>query len=86
MSDLVFTPSQTDTIERCVNVPGNYFITECGSTGKSAVLREVIRRLRNKWADTVKVAVTATTGAAACAISGTTLHTFGGIRLGADFV
>ncbi|KNZ58812.1 DNA repair and recombination protein pif1 [Puccinia sorghi] len=87
MQDLVFTTSQADAIDRCVNVPSNYFITGCGGTGKSTVLREVIRRLRDKWgADTGTVAVTASTGAAACTLSGTTLHTFGGIRLGANSV
>jgi ATP-dependent DNA helicase PIF1 len=85
MSGLVFTVSQTATVEKCVNVPGNYFITGCGGTGKSTVLKEVIKRLQDKWgADTGKVAVTASTGAAACTISGTTLHAFGGIRLGTD--
>lgn len=87
MPNVAFTESQATAIERCVNASGNYFITGCGGTGKSTVLREVIKQLQDKWgADTGKVAVTASTGAAACAMFGTTLHAFGGIRLGADSV
>ncbi|KNZ57156.1 DNA repair and recombination protein pif1 [Puccinia sorghi] len=87
MSDIVLTASQASAVERCVNSTGNYFITGCGGTGKSTVLREVIRRLQSRWgADTGKVAITASTGAAACGVSGTTLHAFGGIRLGMDSV
>lgn len=82
-----FTESQKAVIEKCVDTKANYFITGSGGTGKSTVLKEVIRRLQEKWGvDTGKVAVTASTGAAACSISGTTLHAFGGIRLGTDSV
>jgi len=63
----------------------NVFITGCGGTGKSHLMHHAIkamRKLRGKHA----VAVTATTGIAACHIGGTSLHGFAGIGLGAGSV
>ena len=53
-------------------------------TGKSVLLREIIASLKRKYrGNTDAVAVTASTGMAACNIGGTTIHSFGGIGLGA---
>lgn len=54
-------------------------------TGKSVLLRQLIKTLKSKHntrADAV--AVTASTGIAACNVAGQTLHSFAGIGLGVD--
>jgi ATP-dependent DNA helicase PIF1 len=49
------------------------------------LLREIIKSLRNKYvAASDSVAVTASTGIAACNIGGVTLHSFGGVGLGIE--
>jgi len=54
-------------------------------TGKSVLLREIIKALRKKYATAPDaVAVTASTGIAACNIGGVTLHSFGGVGLGVE--
>jgi ATP-dependent DNA helicase PIF1 len=51
-------------------------------TGKSVLLREIISGLKKKYVNTADaVAVTASTGIAACNIGGVTLHSFGGVGL-----
>ncbi|KAH8923286.1 hypothetical protein BT69DRAFT_1219210 [Atractiella rhizophila] len=49
-------------------------------TGKSLLLREIIFNLKKKHGD--KVAITGTTGMAACNVGGITIHSFAGIGLG----
>lgn len=54
-------------------------------TGKSVLLREIIRGLQTKHhLEPDRVAVTASTGLAACNVQGVTLHSFGGIGLGKE--
>lgn len=54
-------------------------------TGKSVLLREIITALRGKYQrEPDRVAVTASTGLAACNIGGVTLHSFAGIGLGKE--
>lgn len=54
-------------------------------TGKSVLLREIIAALRRKYVrEPDRVAVTASTGLAACNIGGVTLHSFAGIGLGKE--
>lgn len=76
------------------------FFTGSAGTGKSVLLREIIKALRNRHKkpnyfknipgmaagadDNNSVAVTASTGLAACNIGGTTLHSFAGIGLGKE--
>lgn len=56
-------------------------------TGKSVLMREIIANLRKKHArEPDRVAVTASTGLAACNVGGVTLHSFGGIGLGKESV
>jgi hypothetical protein len=64
-------------VDRCENV----FFTGSAGTGKSLLLTVLIQHLRERWGDDA-VAVTASTGAAAVNIGGTTLHAFAGIGLG----
>lgn len=54
-------------------------------TGKSVLLREIIIALRKKYETRPDaVAVTASTGIAACNVGGVTLHSFAGIGLGIE--
>lgn len=51
-------------------------------TGKSVLLREIIQGLRHKYrAFPDAVAITASTGIAACNIGGITLHSFAGMGI-----
>ncbi|KAF8749153.1 ATP-dependent DNA helicase [Rhizoctonia solani] len=61
----------------------NIFFTGSAGTGKSVLLREVIKALRKKHGKAQDaVAITASTGIAACNIGGVTLHSFSGIGIG----
>ena len=63
------------------------FYTGSAGTGKSVLLREIISSLKKMFGkDREKVAVTASTGLAACNIGGVTLHSFAGIGLGKEDV
>ncbi|CAO1637552.1 unnamed protein product [Sympodiomycopsis kandeliae] len=63
----------------------NVFFTGSAGTGKSVLLRDIIRLLKKRYAkSTDAVAVTASTGIAACNIGGVTLHSFAGIGIGSD--
>lgn len=56
-------------------------------TGKSVLLREIIKLLKKKYEKLGDaVAVTASTGIAACNIGGVTLHSFAGIGLGNESI
>ena len=68
-------------------VDGNrsVFFTGSAGTGKSVLMREIITVLRKKYQrEPDRVAVTASTGLAACNIGGVTLHSFAGIGLGKE--
>lgn len=63
------------------------FFTGSAGTGKSVLLREIIKGLRDKHKrEPERVAVTASTGLAACNVGGVTLHSFAGIGLGKEAV
>lgn len=63
------------------------FFTGSAGTGKSVLLREIIKVLREKYRrEPDRVAVTASTGLAACNVGGVTLHSFAGIGLGKEAV
>jgi hypothetical protein len=90
------TETQLHVLDQVVNKRQNVFFTGSAGTGKSVLLRELILRLRAKhsrWRQNNDdwdalaaghVAVTASTGIAACNIRGCTLHSFAGIGLGTD--
>ncbi|VDB84874.1 unnamed protein product [Peniophora sp. CBMAI 1063] len=60
------------------------FYTGSAGTGKSVLLREIIKVLTRKYPTPDGVAITASTGIAACNIGGITLHSYAGIGLGTD--
>ncbi|KAJ7066372.1 PIF1-like helicase-domain-containing protein [Mycena amicta] len=61
------------------------FYTGSAGTGKSVLLREIIKVLKKKHSRSQDaVAITASTGIAACNIGGVTIHSFAGIGLGVE--
>ncbi len=72
---------QRIAIETIVDRRCNTFVTGSAGVGKTYVLQEAVRRLREKG---LTVAVTASTGVAAVQINGTTLHSFAGAGLAQD--
>ncbi|CAG8983468.1 hypothetical protein HYALB_00000637 [Hymenoscyphus albidus] len=70
-----------------VNQSKSVFFTGSAGTGKSVLMRAIIAELRKKYIrEPDRVAVTASTGLAACNIGGVTLHSFSGIGLGKEDV
>lgn len=58
----------------------NLFVTGGAGTGKSLVIREIVRRLRQEGRRSVYV--TATTGVAALNVRGSTINSFAGVKFG----
>ncbi|KAG8835974.1 hypothetical protein FRC17_010943 [Serendipita sp. 399] len=85
-ADLFSLSSQQRAIhDVVVNEGKNVFFTGSAGTGKSVLLRCIIKSLRTKYAKSLDaVAITASTGIAACNIGGVTVHSFGGFGLGND--
>lgn len=79
-SPIILSPEQQEVLQR-VKTGQNVFFTGSAGTGKSVLLREII-----KWCDgnDVRLAVTASTGIAAVNIGGSTLHSFAGVGLGKE--
>ena len=69
---------QLKTIKRALDGE-NLFITGSAGTGKSYVLKLIVKELIDKFGDTKHVGVTALTGIAAISINGRTLHSFAGM-------
>lgn len=65
-------------ILRAVSDGKSVFITGSAGTGKTMLLKEIIKKLR-KMHGKSRVYVTASTGVAACALNGQTLHSFAGV-------
>lgn len=81
-ADLVSLSSQQNKILEVVEEGKSVFFTGSAGTGKSVLLRAIIKSLRQKHIkNNDAVAVTASTGIAACNIGGVTLHSFGGVGL-----
>lgn len=79
---LVLSAEQQKVLQIVVGEGKNVFFTGSAGVGKSVLLREMIKNLQRKHAKAQDaVAVTASTGIAACNIGGITLHSFGGAGL-----
>ncbi|KAJ0108653.1 dna repair and recombination protein pif1 [Diaporthe amygdali] len=78
--------SEQEHVKKLVCEKGqSVFFTGPAGTGKSVLMRAIIQDLKKKYAkDPERLAVTASTGLAACNIGGMTLHSFAGIGLGKD--
>lgn len=70
---------QKHVLDLVVNKGQSVFFTGPAGTGKSVLMRAIIKELKKKYSkDPERVAVTASTGLAACNIGGITLHSFSG--------
>lgn len=70
---------QRKVLDVVVKQGKSVFFTGPAGTGKSVLMRAIIKDLKEKFArDPERVAVTASTGLAACNIGGMTLHSFSG--------
>lgn len=78
---------QQHVVELVTEHKKSVFFTGSAGTGKSVLMREIITSLRKKYVkEADRVAVTASTGLAACNVGGVTLHSFAGIGLGKEDV
>lgn len=77
----IYLSREQESIIDLANKGYNIFYTGSAGTGKSVLLREIIKKLKFKYGHE-EVAVTASTGLAACNIGGITVHSFSGIGLG----
>lgn len=83
----VFLSEEQRHILKLVIERKSVFFTGSAGTGKSVLLREIIFALKKKFnQEPDRIAVTASTGLAACNIGGVTLHSFAGIGLGKEVV
>lgn len=88
LAPIFLSEEQRRILSMVVDERRNIFFTGAAGTGKSVLLRRIISEMRKKYQKSPfpAVAVTASTGLAACNIGGMTLHSFGGIGLGEDTV
>lgn len=78
---------QQHVLDLVIEQKKSVFFTGSAGTGKSVLMREIISQLRRKYSrEPDRVAVTASTGLAACNVGGVTLHSFAGIGLGKEAV
>ncbi|PIL25209.1 hypothetical protein GSI_13098 [Ganoderma sinense ZZ0214-1] len=81
----VFLSQEQTHILKLVESGLSLFYTGSAGAGKSVLLREIIRTMRKKHRTAADaVAVTASTGIAACNVGGVTIHSFAGVGIGAD--
>ena len=85
LPQVFLSDEQRSVLEMVVGKEKSVFFTGSAGTGKSVLMREIIRKLRAKYRrEPDRVAVTASTGLAACNVGGVTLHSFAGIGLGKE--
>lgn len=85
VSTVFLSDEQRHVLNLIVENKKSVFFTGAAGTGKSVLLREIIAALRKKYnKEPDRVAVTASTGLAACNVGGVTLHSFAGIGLGKE--
>ncbi|KAF7718519.1 ATP-dependent DNA helicase PIF1 [Penicillium ucsense] len=85
LAKVFLSDEQLHVVEAVVTHGKSIFFTGSAGTGKSVLMREIIKKLRDKYKrEPDRVAVTASTGLAACNIEGVTLHSFAGIGLGKE--
>ncbi|KFX99163.1 hypothetical protein V490_01914 [Pseudogymnoascus sp. VKM F-3557] len=83
--NIFLSGEQSNVLELVTQQKKSVFFTGSAGTGKSVLMRAIIAELRKVYKrEPDRVAVTASTGLAACNIGGVTLHSFGGIGLGKE--
>ncbi|KAK4169424.1 PIF1-like helicase-domain-containing protein [Cladorrhinum sp. PSN259] len=86
-ASIVLSTEQRHVKSLVVDKGQSVFFTGPAGTGKSVLMRAIIQDLKKKYTrDPERLAVTASTGLAACNIGGITLHSFAGIGLGKEDV
>ncbi|KAL2164297.1 hypothetical protein VTH06DRAFT_3513 [Thermothelomyces fergusii] len=86
-SAITLSSEQRYVLNLVVEKRQSVFFTGPAGTGKSVLMRAIIQEFKKKYAtDPERIAVTASTGLAACNIGGMTLHSFAGIGLGKEDV
>ena len=85
MAPVFLSEEQRKVLDLVVEANKSVFFTGSAGTGKSVLMKDIISDLRKKYKrEPDRVAVTASTGLAACHIGGVTLHSFAGIGIGRD--
>ncbi|SPO02968.1 related to PIF1 protein precursor [Cephalotrichum gorgonifer] len=85
VESIFLSTEQRQVLDLVTKKGQSVFFTGPAGTGKSVLMRAIITELKRKWAkDPERLAVTASTGLAACNIGGITLHSFSGIGLGKE--
>ncbi|KAJ3714017.1 PIF1-like helicase-domain-containing protein [Lentinula guzmanii] len=79
--DAIELSEEQKQVLETVKAGGNVFFTGPAGTGKSVLIREIIKVLRSQGK---QVAVTASTGIAGVNIKGSTVHSWAGIGLGKE--
>lgn len=83
--NIFLSGEQSNVLELVTEQKKSVFFTGSAGTGKSVLMRAIIEKLRTVYKrEPDRVAVTASTGLAACNIGGVTLHSFSGIGLGKE--
>jgi ATP-dependent DNA helicase PIF1 len=85
ISDTMLSTEQQDVLSAVVSNGKSVFFTGSAGTGKSVLMRAIIARFRHQFRrEPDRLAVTASTGLAACVIEGQTIHSWAGIGLGKE--
>lgn len=87
MAKIFLSDEQKHVLALVIEHKKSVFFTGSAGTGKSVLMRQIIEDLKKKYVrEPDRVAVTASTGLAACNIGGVTLHSFAGFGLGKEEV
>ena len=85
VSKEMLSNEQRDVLDNVLQKNDSVFFTGSAGTGKSVLMRTIISRFKDKFRkEPDRLAVTASTGLAACVIEGQTLHSWAGIGLGKE--
>jgi ATP-dependent DNA helicase PIF1 len=85
VKNFLLSNEQKAILSAVVDKGKSVFFTGSAGTGKSVLMRSIIKKLRDRYIkEPDRLAVTASTGLAAVNIDGSTLHSFAGIGLGKE--
>lgn len=85
ITEVSMSAEQKTVIDVVVEKSESVFFTGSAGTGKSVLMRTIISKFKHKFRkETDRLAITASTGLAACVIEGQTLHSWAGIGLGKE--
>ena len=85
VSNDMLSTEQKDVVAAVLEKGKSVFFTGSAGTGKSVLMRTIIAKFKDKFRrEPDRLAVTASTGLAACVIEGQTLHSWAGIGLGKE--